>query len=70
MAGVLIVSLKCLPLSGSFMIGIIRLFSVLFCSFSRNSDVDAICRSASIPSIILLLDCCLFSLFVGGGYFG
>lgn len=52
------------------MIGTMRLFSVLFCSFSRNIDVVAICRSASIPSIILLLECGLLNLLGSCGYFG
>jgi len=43
-----------LPLSGSFIIGIVWPL-LIFCSLSKNSDVDAICRSASTPSYDLFL---------------
>lgn len=43
-------------LSGSFIAGTIRLLSTVLCSFSRKREVEAICRSASIPSCSFLFD--------------
>lgn len=55
---------------GSFMIGTIRLFSKLFCSFSKNNEVDAICRKVSMPSIIFLLGWPFCDLLLAGICFG
>lgn len=60
----------CVPefLSGSLIIGTIGSFKLL-CSFCKNRDVVAICRSASIPSFIVLAFGLGFCTVVGG-YFG
>lgn len=56
-------------LSGSLIVGIIGSLSFdVLCSFCKNNDVVAICRSASIPSFILLL--LPFDFCVDGAFFG